>query len=169
MRDVILGHKEERDELLRTKYIKRNGLDNARQSINNNLIKVIIGPRRAGKSVFGIQMLEGLDFAYLNFDDERLVDISDYDDLIKAIRQVYGETKIILFDEIQNLPKWELFLNRLHRKGYNLVITGSNSRLLSRELSTHLTGRFIQFQILTFSFAEFLNARNFLIDETSWP
>jgi len=166
MRDIVLGHKEERDELLRTKYIKRDGLNEARQSIKNNLIKVIIGPRRAGKSVFGIQMLDGLDFAYLNFDDERLIDISDYDDLLKAIRQVYGETKTILFDEIQNLPKWELFLNRLHRKGYNLVITGSNSRLLSRELSTHLTGRFIQFQILTFSFAEFLSARDFLIDET---
>lgn len=166
MRDIVLGHKEERDELLKAKYIKREGLKAARQSIKNNLIKVIVGPRRAGKSVFGIQMLEGLDFAYLNFDDERLIDISDYDDLLKAIRQVYGETKTLLFDEIQNLPKWELFLNRLHRKGYNLVITGSNSRLLSRELSTHLTGRFIQFQILTFSFSEFLSARHFLIDST---
>ncbi|HBI24528.1 MAG TPA: hypothetical protein DDX84_10085 [Nitrospiraceae bacterium] len=57
------------------------------------------------------------------------------------IRQ--NETKCILFDEIQNLHNWELFLNRLHRKGFNLVITGSNSRLLCRELATHLTGRYI--------------------------
>ncbi|WP_420267201.1 ATP-binding protein [Candidatus Magnetominusculus dajiuhuensis] len=165
MRDIILGHKAERDELLRATYVQREGIHNARQNMKNDLIKVIIGPRRAGKSVFGIQILDGLDFAYLNFDDERLLGISDYDDLLKGIRQVYGETKTILFDEIQNLNKWELFLNRLHRKGFNLIVTGSNSRLLSRELSTHLTGRFVQFQILPFSFNEFLSARSFSIDE----
>ena len=166
MKDIVLGHKAERDEFLSAQYVQREGLQNARKNMKNNLIKVIVGPRRAGKSVFAIQMLEGWDFAYLNFDDERLLDISDYDDLLKAIRQVYGETKCILFDEIQNLQNWELFLNRLHRKGFNLVITGSNSRLLSRELATHLTGRYIQFQIFPFSFSEFLRARNFVIDET---
>lgn len=165
MKDVVLSHKKEKDELIRLSYVQREGLQNARQSMDNNLIKVIMGPRRAGKSVFAIQMLEGIDFAYLNFDDERLLDISDYDDLLKAIVQVYGETKTILFDEIQNLRKWELFLNRLHRKGFSLVITGSNSRLLSRELATHLTGRHIQFQIFPFSFLEFLRARDFTIDE----
>lgn len=166
MRDIILGHKAERDEFLKAKYVQRENLGPARQNMKNNLIKVIVGPRRAGKSVFAIQMLQGLDFAYLNFDDERLLGITDYDELVKALRQVYGETKNILFDEIQNLKNWELFLNRLHRKGFNLVITGSNSKLLSKELSTHLTGRYIQFQLLPFSFSEFLRARNFAIDET---
>lgn len=166
MKDIVLGHKVERDELLKAKYVRREGLQEARQSMKNDLIKVIVGPRRAGKSVFAIQMLEGQDFAYLNFDDERLLGISDYDDILKAIRQVYGETKTILFDEIQNLNNWELFLSRLHRKGFNLVITGSNSKLLSRELATHLTGRYLQFQLLPFSFLEFLRVRNFVIDET---
>lgn len=166
MKDIVLGHKAERDELLKAEYVQREGLQNARKSMKNNFIKVIVGPRRAGKSVFAIQMLEGQDFAYLNFDDERLLGISDYDDILKAVRQVYGEIKTILFDEIQNLNKWELFLNRLHRKGLNLVITGSNSRLLSRELATHLTGRHIQFQLLPFAFSEFLRARNFVIDDT---
>lgn len=110
-------------------------------------------------------MLEGLNFAYLNFDDERLVSTSDYDELLKAIRQVYGETKLILFDEIQNLPQWELFINRLHRRGFNVILTGSNAYLLSRELSTHLTGRYIQFQIFPFSFLEFLRAKEFAMDE----
>lgn len=166
MKDIVLGHKVERDGFLNAKYVRRDGLHDARQSMKNNLIKVIVGPRRAGKSVFAIQMLEKQDFAYLNFDDERLLGISDYDDLLKAIRQVYGETKNILFDEIQNLSNWELFLNRLHRMGLNLVITASNSRLLSRELATHLTGRYIQFKIFPFSFSEFLRARDFVIDET---
>ncbi|MBF8275491.1 MAG: hypothetical protein HW390_564 [Candidatus Brocadiaceae bacterium] len=99
MKDIVLGHKAERDELLGDRYVQREGLRDARENMKNDLIKVIVGPRRAGKSVFAIQMLEGLDFAYLNFDDERLLDIDDYDDLLKAIRQVYGETKYILFDE----------------------------------------------------------------------
>jgi len=166
MKDIVLWHKLERDELIKAEYIQREDIHRARQSIKNTLIKVIMGPRRAGKSVFAIQMLEGEDFAYLNFDDERLLGVSDYDEILKAIRAVYGETKIILFDEIQNLDRWELFLNRLHRKGFNIVITGSNSRLLSKELATHLTGRYIPFQILPFSFSEFLRARQFNIDNT---
>jgi predicted AAA+ superfamily ATPase len=165
MKEIVLSQKIERDELLGGRYVQREGLKSARESLQGNLIKVIMGPRRAGKSVFSIQMLDGLDFAYLNFDDERLVSTSDYDELLKAIRQVYGETKLILFDEIQNLPKWELFINRLHRRGFNIVLTGSNAHLLSRELSTHLTGRYIQFRIFPFSFLEFLRAKDFAVDE----
>lgn len=166
IKDIVFSHKAERDEFLTAEYVQREGLQKARQSMTDSLIKVITGPRRAGKSVFAIQMLEGRDVAYLNFDDERLLGISDYDDLLKALRQVYGETKYFLFDEIQNLGNWELFINRLHRKGFNVVITGSNSHLLSKELATHLTGRYIQFQILPFSFSEFLMARNFTINES---
>lgn len=166
MKSIVLSHKIERDNLLKGDYVLRKGIEVSRESIKNNLIKVIVGPRRAGKSVFAIEILRGFDFAYLNFDDERLVGVSDYDDLIKAVRQVYGDTKYILFDEIQNVRNWELFVNRLNRGGFNIVITGSNSRLLSRELATHLTGRFIQFQILPFSFSEFLQAIGFIIDET---
>ncbi|MEI6134453.1 MAG: ATP-binding protein [Desulfomonile sp.] len=166
MREIALAHKAERDKLSNGVYVPREGLSSARQNMENDLIKVIIGPRRAGKSVFAMQLLKGIDFAYLNFDDERLLDVTDYDDFIKAIRQVYGETNYLLFDEIQNLKDWELFLNRLQRNGFRIVITGSNAHLLSRELSTHLTGRFLQFQILPFSFKEFLHAKSFQIDDT---
>jgi len=165
MKEIVLSQKIERNELLGGRYFPREGLKNARESLQSNLIKVIIGPRRAGKSVFSIQMLEGVNFAYLNFDDERLASASDYDEILKAIRQVYGESKVILFDEIQNLPNWELFVNRLHRRGFNVIITGSNAHLLSRELSTHLTGRYVQFRIFPFSFLEFLRAKGFAIDE----
>lgn len=168
MKEIVLSHKIERDELLEGKYVPRENLQKAREGIQNKLIKVIVGPRRAGKSVFCIQMLEGTDFAYLNFDDERLVGISDYDELLKAIRQVYRETKTLLFDEIQNLRNWELFVNRLHRRGFNIIITGSNAHLLSRELSTHLTGRYVQFFVFPFSFVEFLRAKNFATDKTLW-
>jgi len=138
MKDIILGQKAERDRLLREGYIVRDGLQEARNSMTNNLIKVIIGPRRAGKSVFALQMLKGFDFAYLNFDDERLIGISNYDEILKALIEVYGDTRYLLFDEIQNLQKWELFVNRLMRKGYNMVLTGSNSRLLSIENYPHI-------------------------------
>jgi len=159
MREITLSHKLERDNLLTEKYIPRDLLKKAKESISQKIVKVIVGPRRAGKSVFSLQLLRELDFAYLNFDDERILATKDYDEIIKGIKEVYGNVKYILFDEIQNLQKWELFINRLHRRGYNLILTGSNSRLLSRELSAHLTGRHIQYQILPFSFNEFLKAK----------
>jgi uncharacterized protein len=165
VREVVFQQKAERDDLAKRRYIPREGLKATRAGMNTPLAKVIIGPRRSGKSVFAIQMLEGINFGYLNFDDERLAGEQDYDQLIKWIREVYGDTKYLLFDEVQNLPRWELFVNRLQRRGFNLVITGSNSRLLSRELATHLTGRYIPFQILPFSFREFLRAKEFSPDE----
>lgn len=166
MKDVVLGHKRELDTLLTRDFVHREGVEYARKNLENSLIKVIVGPRRAGKSVFALQVLRGVDFAYLNFDDERLVGLSDYDDILKAIIQVYGKTRYLFFDEIQNLDKWELLVNRLQRRGFNLVITGSNSRLLSRELSTHLTGRYLDFQVLPFSFTEYLKARDYVLDKT---
>ncbi|MDI6819850.1 MAG: ATP-binding protein [Candidatus Hodarchaeaceae archaeon] len=71
----------------------------------------------------------------------------------------------MLFDEIQNLDGWELFVNRLKRKGLNLTLTGSNSKLLSKELATHLTGRYLEIKILPFSFREFLETKKFEIGE----
>jgi predicted AAA+ superfamily ATPase len=155
--------------MLRGNFITREGLAEATQSMAGSLIKVVIGPRRAGKSVFALQMLTaatGSDFAYINFDDERLMPPLDLDELLKAMIQVYGDTRTIFFDEIQNVAGWELFVNRLQRRGYNIILTGSNAHLLSRELSTHLTGRYREFRLLPFSFSEFLTARSFAVDET---
>lgn len=169
MKTIVMSHKIERDELLKGSFIPRQGLTEAAQSMAGGLIKVVIGPRRAGKSVFALQMLQastGSDFAYVNFDDERLMPPLDLDELLKAMIQVYGDTKTFFFDEIQNVAGWELFVNRLQRRGYNIILTGSNAHLLSRELSTHLTGRYREFRLLPFSFAEFLTARSFAVDET---
>jgi len=160
MKDLFLSQKHEKERLLIGKYIDRTELKNASKAMDNTLIKVIVGPRRAGKSVFAIQLLREKSFAYLNFDDERLSEIKDYDQIIKGINEVYCSTKYLLFDEIQNLKKWELFANRLQRQGYRLLLTVSNSQLLSKELATHLTGRYLQFTIFPFSFLEFLCAKN---------
>ena len=166
MDNVILAHKVERDRLLSGQYVLREGLEQARQTMRSDLVKVVTGPRRAGKSVFSIQLYQDMDFAYLNFDDERLMRVEDYDEYIKSVRRVYGDTQYLMFDEIQNLENWELFVNRLQRNGFRILITGSNSRLLSKELATHLTGRYIQHSVFTFSFREFLGARSFSIDDT---
>lgn len=164
--EIVLAHKEEKEKLLGEKYVEREMLQKAMKSIDQDLIKIITGPRRAGKSVFAIILLKNRDFAYLNFDDEELLKINDYDEILKGLIQVYGKIDYVLFDEIQNLDGWELFVNRLKRKGLNLTLTGSNSKLLSRELATHLTGRYMEVKILPFSFGEFLHAKKFEVRKT---
>lgn len=165
LKDILIQHKSERDRLLSKSYILREKLDFAKRYLDSDLIKVITGSRRAGKSVFSILLLRDRDFAYLNFDDESLLKIKNYDEIIKAIFEVYGEVKIILFDEIQNLESWELFVNKLQRRGLNLILTGSNAQLLGKELATTLTGRYLPIEIFPFSFTEFLKADNFEIKQ----
>jgi uncharacterized protein len=77
---------------------------------------------------------------------------------LAAIDEVYGKPRVLHFDEIQNLPRWELFVNRLHRSGYRVVLTGSNAHLLSGELATHLTGRHLPLVLFPFSFSEYIQA-----------
>ncbi len=132
-----------------------------REALRRPLIKVIMGVRRAGKSVLARLALAGQDYAYVNFDDERLawVTAEDLHRVEKAAGALWPSARVWLLDEIQNVPGWELFVNRLHRSGQNLVVTGSNSKLLSRELATHLTGRYVAIELFPFSFREFLSAR----------
>ena len=158
IRDIILIQKRELENKLKEKYIERE-ID--AKKIGHSLIKVIIGPRRAGKSFFAVHALKNIaNFGYANFDDEKLVEIEDFNEIINSINDIYDNPKYLLLDEIQNLKNWELFVNRLQRQGYNLVITGSNSKLLSQELSTHLTGRHLLINVFPFSFKEFLKLEN---------
>jgi len=158
IRDILLIQKRELERRLVEKYIDR-AVDT--KKFENDLIKVIIGPRRAGKSFLAVHILDKLgSFGYINFDDEKLVEMEDYDSLINAVNSIYENPKYLLFDEIQNLEKWELFVNRLQRQGYNLVITGSNSKLLSKELASHLTGRYLLINVFPFSFKEFLDVES---------
>lgn len=154
IKDILILQKRELEMKLKEKYIERESI---KLDLKVPLIKVIIGPRRAGKSFFSLHALnkEG-HFGYINFDDEKLIESTDYDEIIVSMNSVYGNPKILFLDEIQNLPKWEVFVNRLHRQEFNLVLTGSNSHLLSKELATHLTGRHLQITVLPFSFKEYL-------------
>ncbi|BAL80155.1 ATP-binding protein [Caldisericum exile] len=167
IKNTVLKQKYEKEEILKGIYIEREKITTAKKWLESDIIKVIIGPRRAGKSIFAFMLLKELPFMYFNFDDEslNLSEVLNTDELIKNLHEVYGNTKFVLFDEIQNLPRWELFANRLKREGYNITITGSNSKLLSKELSTALTGRHIPIEILPFNFKEFLKAKNYTFEE----
>ena len=154
LRDVILLQKRELETRLAERYIPRQA---QLQQKDSSLIKVIMGPRRVGKSFLAIHQLSGSKkIGYVNFDDEKLVGLTDYNELLAAVDSVYDHPKMLLLDEIQNLPKWELLVNRLSRQGYNLFITGSNAHLLSQELATHLTGRHTSIILFPFSFSEYL-------------
>ncbi|MEJ5362890.1 MAG: ATP-binding protein [Spirochaetota bacterium] len=164
LRDIILTQRRELENKMQEKYVNRR-VDYDR--FKNDMIKIIIGPRRSGKSFLGIHYLnECKNYGYLNFDDERLLSIENYDDFINALDAEYGNPEILLFDEIQNLKNWELFVNRLHRNGRNIIITGSNSKLLSKELSTHLTGRHLPIIVFPFSFMEFIDFNNHIQTES---
>lgn len=160
IKNILAQQKTEIQERLLLPFLPREKLHDAKKWLNSDLITVILGPRRAGKSVFALQLLKDRPFAYCNFDDENILEYLSTDLLMKAIDEVYPGIKTIFFDEIQNLPKWELFANRLQRQGYKLILTGSNAKLLNQELTTHLTGRHIPIEILPFSSREFLRAKN---------
>ena len=159
MKSVVLQQKEERGALLGKVYLKRILIDDAEQYLSSNLIKLITGPRRAGKSVFALQLLSSKDFAYLNFDDELLLSSFDEDAIMQALLEVYPQFQYLLLDEIQNVPHWEMWVAKLYRRGINLVITGSNARLLSSEMATMLTGRYVQIEVLPFGLKEVLAFR----------
>ncbi len=154
IRDIIIKQKEELESKLKERYVAR---DIRLKSDNSGLIQVIIGPRRAGKSFFAMhEVYAAGSFGFVNFDDERLVAVDDFDEILEAINSVYSNPSVLLMDEIQNFPGWELVVNRLQRRGLKLIITGSNSNLLGSELATHLTGRHLPTYLFNFSYNEYL-------------
>lgn len=162
LKEIISKQNQEKVALANLTYVERTKLAKGSEWMSSPLVKVVLGPRRAGKSVFSLMLLKDNPFLYFNFDDPALVgEKLDLYELIDELHKFYGDTKFVLFDEIQNLKGWELFANRLHRQGYNVVLTGSNANLLSMELATHLTGRHLPIEILPFDFQEFLKAKNF--------
>ena len=128
----------------------------------DNFATIVTGLRRCGKSTLLLQKIRQKpdNVLFLNFDDIRLsdFDISDFNRLHSEI--INREVKSVFLDEIQVINKWEIFVHQLLRENYKVFITGSNATLLSVELSTHLTGRNLCFELFPFSYNEFLRFNN---------
>lgn len=159
MKNIVLQHKAELNYLASQSYQKRVPFEQVEPYLDSNVIKLITGPRRAGKSVFAIQILHGRNFAYLNFDDSALLDKFDEDAVMQALAEVYPGYTHLLLDEVQNLTSWDVWVGKLKRRGVNLIITGSNARMLSSEMATVLTGRYVELEMLPFSMAECMKYR----------
>jgi len=155
---IIIDQNEEIKEIFENEEFIQRDLPNLLRYLKHPNILAIIGIRRGGKSTLSNQLLIDTTYAYVNFDDERFVDVTtkDLNTLLEALYEIFGkELEYLLFDEIQNIDGWELFVSRL-RKTKRIIITGSNAKLLSGELATHLTGRYIDFVLFPFSFKEHL-------------
>lgn len=144
---------------------KNSGMErmvNIKKYLTTEQVVVISGIRRCGKSTLLKQFADhSNNFYYINFDDERLINftVDNFNDLL-SVWQKNFKSKNILIDEIQNIKSWERFIRRIHDEGYKIFITGSNSKLLSSELSTHLTGRYKKLELYPFSFLEFIKFKN---------
>lgn len=141
-------------------FYPRTLTETVQRFVDDPNIIIISGLRRAGKST--IQRVLQLELAksdyYFNFDDERLVQfqVKDFQKLLEVLIELFGDQSIFYFDEIQNIEGWERFIRRLYEQGKKIYITGSNARLLSKELGTHLTGRYIQLEVYPLSFREII-------------
>ena len=160
MKSIILNQRKERDKLLSRPYLTRHSHYDNEMLLSSKLIKLITGPRRVGKSTFALLMLRGKNFAYLNFDSKSLLDAWDENLVMRMLDDVYPDYEYILLDEVQNLNGWDLWVSQLYRMGKNLIVTGSNAKMLSSEMATVLTGKYLQVEMLPFSLAEFFEWNN---------
>ena len=165
--DVILQVLEEQREEVRN-YATELWVQRSEEQFfefDSQLAQVVIGVRRSGKSTLCHKVLKGrgVAYAYVSFDDDRLVGMqtNELNTLLRCLYQIYGvEIQYVFFDEIQNVEGWHIFVNRLLRSGLRVFITGSNAKLLSGELATHLTGRYNEIRLFPFSFAEYCAYHN---------
>lgn len=157
MKTILQNQRKERDELLSRPYLERRSNQDMDLLLNSHLIKLITGPRRVGKSTQALLMLRNRNFAYLNFDSQQLLDAWDADLVMRMLDDVYPGYEYLLLDEVQNLDAWDLWVSELYRLGKNLVITGSNAKMLSSEMATALTGKYLKVEMLPFSLEEFFD------------
>ena len=157
MKTIVLNQRMERDELLSRPYLTRRSSLDTNALLDSHLIKLITGPRRVGKSTQALLMLRDKNFAYLNFDNQQLLDAWDANLVMRMLDDVYPGYDYLLLDEVQNLEAWDMWVSELFRHGKNLVITGSNAKMLSSEMATVLTGKYVQVEMLPFSLEEFFD------------
>lgn len=154
---------EQREEILgKDLGIEREKLAEISKYKDTPFPVVISGLRRAGKSTLLSQLAHKFypenDYFYVNFEDERFLTftVSDFTKLHELLIELFGNQKIFLLDEIQNVEGWERFVNRMINSNYKFYITGSNASLLSKELGSKLTGRYIPVELFPFSWEEYL-------------
>ena len=157
MKTILQNQRKERDELLSRPYLERRSNQDTEMLLSSHLIKLITGPRRVGKSTQALLMLRNRNFSYLNFDSQQLLDAWDADLVMRMLDDVYPGYEYLLLDEVQNLDAWDLWVSELYRLGKNLVITGSNAKMLSSEMATALTGKYLKVEMLPFSLEEFFD------------
>lgn len=129
---------------------------------------VFVGVRQAGKSYLLYQRIQQMietgvkleDIVYVNFDDERLKDMkaTDFDLILQAYHSMNEGTPVLFFDEIQNVDGWANFARRLANQKYRVYITGSNAKMLSRDIETVLGGRYLDIKVFPYNFREYLSA-----------
>ena len=142
-------------------------LDKIRDSYDSELIKIIVGVRRSGKSVLMMQIIEELKekgikedhIIYVNFEDYDYTDYTNPKEFNKYVKEKIKDKKkyYLFFDEIQNVQEFEKVINSFRATmNVSIFITGSNSKILSGDLSTHLAGRYITIKMMPFTFSEYL-------------
>lgn len=162
---------EQRENIrVKDKGLKRDILSEIVPNLKLPHCLIIAGIRRVGKSTLLLQIMNsyfGENFYYFNFEDERLVNFTaeDLGLLYEVMIEFYGENKTFFFDEIQNIKGWETFIRRMMEKNYKFILTGYNATLLSKELGTKLTGRYILSTLYPFSFKEFLKFKEYPFSE----
>lgn len=154
MKSAVLNQRKEWDRLLAEPYLTRQTVYDFDALLQSPNIKLLTGPRRVGKSTQAILMLRGKNFAYLNFDDNELLKGWNEEQAEMLLNEVYPNFQYLLLDEVQNVSGWDVWVSKLFRRGYNLVITGSNANMLSGEMATVLTGRYLEIKMLPFSLFE---------------
>lgn len=135
---------------------------------------VLVGVRQAGKSYMLYQRAQQLlaeghsseEFVYIDFDDERLIEMKaeDFDLILQTYKATYTHKPILFFDEIQNVEGWEHFARRLANQKYTVFISGSNAKMLSRDIHTTLGSRYRDEKIFPYSFKEYLGANGVTLD-----
>ena len=166
-------------------FIRQNYLNTIKKALNNKLIKVVVGQRRSGKSYIVRQLIRHLienmsvnpkNIFYLNkelYEFDKIKTASDLNEIIRLYKQkIMPRGKVYVFiDEVQNIDDWEKPIVSFAQHtidSYEVLITGSNSRLLSGELASNLSGRHLVFEVFPFSFHEFLNFYNYKINKESF-
>jgi len=159
---VLRDQREELENTDFSRFVTRK--EEEQIDLNSPVAQIVIGVRRCGKSTLCQKVLKqsGVSFAYANFDDAVLASLKavEMNNLMETLYRIYGEFTHLFLDEVQNIDKWPLFVNRLLRQRIHLVLTGSNANLLSDDLSTHITGRYNEIRLFPFSFSDYCTANS---------